>query len=198
MLTPVEKILFVLAAALSLWLAQQTFRRAFAVIRRGEGTLTLSDLPRRVWRALDVSITQRTVLRDRPITSLLHSFIAWGFIFYVLVNLGDVIEGYFAVQFLGSGPSVTYRLLADVFSVLALAGMAYFLLRRLWPTPRPALSRRVLLHERAGRAAPDSLIVGLFILTHIGALPGRVVLWRCTAGAIAARSPAPLPGCGAA
>lgn len=172
MLTPVEKILFVLAAALSLWLAQQTFRRAFAVIRRGEGTLFLGDLPRRVWRALDVGITQRTVLRDRPLTSLLHGFIAWGFIFYVLVNLGDVIEGYFAVQFLGSGlVGDLYRLLADVFSVLVLVGMVYFLLRR-FIANAPALRFHdgVLLHERVRAGLRlDSLIVGLFILTHVGA-----------------------------
>ena len=172
MLTPVEKILFVLAAALSLWLAQQTFRRAFAVIRRGEGTLSLDDLPRRVWRALDVGITQRTVLRDRPLTSLLHSFVAWGFIFYVLVNLGDVIEGYFSVQFLGSGLiGDLYRLLADVFSVLVIAGMVYFLLRR-FVADAPALRFHdgVLLHERVLLGLRlDSLIVGLFILTHVGA-----------------------------
>jgi len=172
MLTPVEKILFVLAVALSLWLAQQTFRRAFAVIRRGEGTLSLDDLPWRIWRALDVTLTQRTVLRARPLTSLLHSFVAWGFIFYVLVNLGDVIEGYFAVQFLGSGVvGDLYRLVADVFSVLVLAGMVYFLLRR-FVANAPALRFHdgVLLHERVlSGLRLDSLIVGLFILTHVGA-----------------------------
>lgn len=172
MLTPIEKILFVLAAALSFWLAQQTFRRAFRVIGRGEGSLHVSDLLRRIWRALDVFITQRVVLRARPISSLLHGLVAWGFIFYVLVNLGDVIEGYFTVQFLGSGlVGDLYRLLADVFSVLVIAGMVYFLLRR-FVANAPALRFHagVLLHERVRAGLRrDSLIVGLFILTHVGA-----------------------------
>ena len=72
MLTAVEKILFILAIVASLGLAQHFFRQAFAVIRRGEGSLAFDQLPGRVWRALDVLITQRTVFRARAATSLLH------------------------------------------------------------------------------------------------------------------------------
>ena len=171
MLTPLEKVLFVLLAVGSLYLARLFFRRAFRVIGRGEGTLAYNDLPRRLWRALDVTITQRTVLRARPVASLWHTFIAHGFIFYVLVNLGDVIEGYLPVEFLGHGiVGDVYRLLADVFSVLVIAGMIYFLLRR-FVANAPALRFRdnIRLHERVLTGLrQDSLIVGLFILTHVG------------------------------
>jgi Fe-S oxidoreductase len=171
MLTLLEKILFVVLAAGSLYLARLFFRRAFQVIGRGEGTLAYNDLPRRLWRALDVTITQRTVLRARPVASLMHGFVVWGFLFYVLVNLGDVIEGYLPVEFLGTGiVGDVYRLLADVFSVLVIVGMIYFLLRR-FVANAPALRFRdnIRLHERALTGLrQDSLIVGLFILTHVG------------------------------
>ena len=172
MLTPVEKTLFILAIVASLGLAQLFFRRAFAVIRRGEGTLAADKLPGRIWRALDVTITQRTVFRARAATSLMHGFIVWGFLYYALINAGDTLEGLFDLTFLGTGPvGDVYRLIGDVLSVLILIGMIYFLIRR-FVARAPALSFRpnVKLHPRAlPGIRRDSLIVGLFILVHVGA-----------------------------
>ena len=172
MLTPVEKILFIVAIAASLGLAQLFFRRAFDVIRRGEGSLAFDQLPGRVWRALDVTLTQRTVFRARAATSLMHGFIVWGFLYYVLINIGDALEGLFDLTFLGTGPvGDLYRLAGDVLSVLILIGMIYFLVRR-FVARAPALTFRenVKLHPRAlPGIRRDSLIVGLFILVHVGA-----------------------------
>ena len=172
MLTPVEKILFIVAIAASLGLAQLFFRRAFDVIRRGEGSLAFDQLPGRVWRALDVTLTQRTVFRARAATSLMHGFIVWGFLYYVLINAGDALEGLFDLTFLGTGPvGDLYRLAGDVLSVLILIGMIYFLVRR-FVARAPALTIRenVKVHPRAlPGIRRDSLIVGLFILVHVGA-----------------------------
>ncbi len=172
MLTAVEKILFILAIVASLGLAQHFFRQAFAVIRRGEGSLAFDQLPGRVWRALDVLITQRTVFRARAATSLMHGFVVWGFLYYVLINVGDSLEGLFDLNFLGDGPiGDLYRVAGDVLSVLILIGMVYFLIRR-FVARAPALSIRenVTLHPRAlPGIRRDSLIVGLFILIHVGA-----------------------------
>lgn len=172
MLTLFEKIFFVLAAVTSLVLAQRFFRQAWLVINRGEGELQLDDLPRRLWQAVEVTITQRTVFRARPGTSLFHAFVVWGFLFYALVNLGDVFEGYFAVEFLGMGiVGDGYRLLADVLSVGVLVGMIYFLVRR-FMVKSPALTfhENVKLHPKVlDGIRRDSLIVGVFILVHVGA-----------------------------
>lgn len=172
MLTPVEKILFIVAIAASLGLAQLFFRRAFAIIRRGEGSLAFDQLPGRVWRALDVTFTQRTVFRARAATSLMHGFVVWGFLYYVLINAGDALEGLFDLTFLGTGPvGDVYRLAGDVLSVLILTGMIYFLVRR-FVARAPALTIRenVKLHPHAlPGIRRDSLIVGLFILVHVGA-----------------------------
>ncbi len=171
MLSAFEKALFFLLVIVTLGLAQQTFRWMIGAIRRGEGRLPLDDLPRRAFRAVEVAITQRTVLRARPATSVMHLFIVWGFLYYVLINLGDLIEGFFDVHFLGAGPvGGVYRFIGDVLSVLTLAGMIYFLARR-FLARAPALTFRdnVRLHERAAPGIRlDSLIVGTFILVHVG------------------------------
>ena len=65
-----------------------------------------------------------------------------------------------------------FRLLADVLSAVVLVGMAYFLMRRfVLPHGRELrFHENVLLHPRAraGGIQRDSLIVGSFILLHVG------------------------------
>ena len=172
MLTPVEKIIFALIAFTSLVLAQRYFRRAARVIGRGEGQLHFEKLPARLWRALDVTVTQRTVFRARATTSLVHAFIVWGFLFYALVNTGDVLEGYFTVDFLGTGIiGKLYRLAADILSVLVVIGMIYFLIRRfLVLAPALEFHDNVRLHPKVlDGLRRDSLVVGAFIVVHVGA-----------------------------
>ncbi len=171
MLTPVEKILFFFCAAASLYFAQRFFRLAARIIQRGEGKLYFDQLPRRLWRALDVLFTQRTVFRTRFASSLMHGFIVWGFLFYALVNVGDVIEGYLDVDFLGMGLiGDLYRLAADLLSVGVIVGMIYFLIRR-FVVNAPALRfhENIRLHPKVlGGIRRDSLIVGAFLLVHVG------------------------------
>ena len=171
MLTPIEKIIFLMLAVISLYFAQHFFRMAFQVINRGEGQLHFEKLPSRIWRALEITITQRTVFRTRLGTSLMHGFVVWGFLFYVLVNTGDVIEGYFDVEFLGTSTiGNLYRLIADIISILILIGMVYFLIRRFWANaPTLTFNDNVMLHSKVPQGLKhDSLIVGAFIIVHVG------------------------------
>jgi Fe-S oxidoreductase len=171
MLTPVEKIIFFLFAAGSLYLARRFFRQVGRVIQRGEGTQHIEEIPRRIWRALNVTLTQRTVFRARLGSSLMHAFIVWGFLFYFLANIGDLLEGYFGIEFLGTGiVGDVYRLVGDVLSVLIVIGMIYFLLRRfLVNAPALKFHDNVKLIPNVQRGLRiDSLIVGAFILVHVG------------------------------
>ncbi len=101
-----------------------------------------------------------------------HALIAWGFTFYFLVNLGDVISGYFSIIFLGEGIiGIVYRFLADLLTAAVLIGMIYFLLRRFVLRPKELTYHdNVMLLDavRQGGVKRDSLIVGLFILFHVG------------------------------
>ena len=175
MLTTIEKLLFLVLALASVGLAARSFYQMYRSIYRGEGKLYLDRLPQRAWRALVIYFSQRTTLRRRRLVSLLHLGVVWGFTFYFLVNFGDVLEGYFeGFKFLGTEGALAgaYRLLADVLSVVVLVGVAYFLVRRfILQDQALAYRENVLLHPnvKRGHIRRDSLIVGVFILAHVGA-----------------------------
>ncbi|HOU40225.1 MAG TPA: (Fe-S)-binding protein [Promineifilum sp.] len=173
MLSTFERAMFLLLAAVCLTAVYNTFRQMALVINRGQGALALNDLPRRVMAGLLALLTQGRILRHRKITSLFHYGVAFGFIFYGLVNLIDILEGVVpGFSFLHDNIiGQLFRLAADLFAAAVLIGVVYFLLRR-FAAHDPALKTRgnVKLMERVreGGIAVDSLIVGLFILAHVG------------------------------
>ena len=142
------------------------------VVLRGQGQLNFDHLPRRLFTSLVALISQGGMIRHRPIIAFFHCFIAWGFIFYILVNIVDIVEAYihgfrFLEQSVLGG---LYRMLADVLSIAVLVGMNFFLIRR-FVAGVPALTyhNNVKWHPKAlAGISMDSLIVGGFILAHVG------------------------------
>ena len=173
MLSPFEKTLFVLLVLICFTAVANTFAMMARVINRGQRALYLDELPRRVMAGIMALITQGRIIRHRKMTSLFHYGVAFGFIFYGLVNVIDVLEGlvsgfqFFPDNIIGH----LFRLAADLFGAAVLIGVAYFLLRR-FAVQDPALKTRgnvkLLDSVREGGIAIDSLVVGLFILTHVG------------------------------
>jgi Fe-S oxidoreductase len=172
MLTAPEKILFALACLLTAILAFWAVRRLVRVIGRGQGRPDWSVVPRRLAGVVAKTVTLWPVFRARPIPSLLHAFVVWGFTYYLLVNINDVLRGYLPdFHFLGRGSlGNLYRLGGDLLSVAVLVGMAGLLARRFLLRSKALQVRETtLLHPRARRGiARDSAIVGLFILFHVG------------------------------
>ena len=74
MLTEVEKMLFLMLALFSLGASYAGFKKMFQIIGRGQGELHVDHIVRRALNALAVYLFQRTTLKTRPLTSLLH----WG------------------------------------------------------------------------------------------------------------------------
>ena len=171
MLTLVEKILFFVAVVASLYMTYITFGRMFKVILRGQDKLDFKQIPHRLSEGVSAMFTI-PVFKTRPVSSIFHAFVAWGFIFYMLVNAFDVIAGYIPAfhHFLNSGAMGVYRFLSDIFSVSVLIGMSYFLIRRfIAGSPALTIHDNVKLHPKAKHGMrKDSLIVGLFILAHVG------------------------------
>lgn len=172
MLSPFEKILFVIAAAVSLCLASVTFRRMVRTIMRGQGRLSWDGLPGRLMTGIRALVSQNSMIRNRPFVSLAHTAIAWGFILYMAVNLLDVLEGMVS-GFAFPGEGVTgqvYRLLVDLMTAAVLAGMVALLIRRfIVKSTALAVDPRVKLHPKAAAGITrDSLLVGFFILGHVG------------------------------
>ena len=172
MLTSPEKIIFLAAVILSAYLSWRSFGQMIRIIKRGQDKLHWNNLVKRIFEAIVVVLTQKTVLKTRPFVSFLHALIAWAFILYFLVNLGDVLSAYIAhFHFMGRGMIGNfYRFFVDLFSVFALIAVAYFLIRRfIFGSPSLVIRENVKVHPAARKGMlTDSLIVGLFIFFHIG------------------------------
>lgn len=173
MLSNFELFMFLLLVAICLVATANTFTLMARVINRGQGELYLDELPRRVVTGAMALITQGRIIRHRKLTSLFHYGVAFGFIFYGLVNVIDVLEGIFPsfAFFPDNIIGQIYRLAADLFAAAVIIGVVYFLLRR-FAAHDPALKTRgnvkLMDRVREGGIAVDSLVVGLFILTHVG------------------------------
>jgi Fe-S oxidoreductase len=109
----------------------------------------------------------------RLLTSLFHGLVGWGFLFYLLVNLGDVLQGFIpGFTFLGQGSiGDLYRLGADLFSISVLVGMLALVVRRYALRPSELDTRgSTLMHPRTRRGITlDSAVVAVFIFLHVSA-----------------------------
>ena len=176
MLTIPERILFILLLIFVIGATITAFERMFRAIMRGEGELRLDNLPKRLMMGAKALFSQGEIIKNRRMTSLIHWGVAWGFLFYFLVNAADVVEGFvphmeetfWGILF----RNAPFRFLSDILSVVVLIGVAYFLIRR-FVRKDPALTTHanVKLHPKArsGGISRDSLLVGIFILLHVGA-----------------------------
>jgi Fe-S oxidoreductase len=205
MLTLPERIVFTLLGALSLYYTCLGFRQIIAVVKLGQPEYysRTDRVFERFREAIFKTITQVTVFRGRPIVGFFHSFIFYGFSFYLLVNLVDIVEGYFPRHwFTWLGSSLVggwFRAGADILGFLVLVGVIYFLWRRFIRNDAQLeqFNERVLLHPdvRAGGVRWDSFIVAIFIFFHVGfrlfgagsllAAEGRVDGWQPVASVIA-------------
>ena len=175
MLPFAHKIAFLLFAAVTVAIGLRGFYRVYRRIRVGsdDSDLRFDDLPRRFWYALTTTLTQSRTFRRRPMISFFHSFIFYGFAFYILVNLVDAVEGFLPLNIRSTSLLRTaYNLLADLLSALVLIGVVALVIRRfLLPSRRDfAFNQRTMLHQDVmrNRISFDSLIVSAFILFHVG------------------------------
>ena len=112
------------------------------------------------------------MFKTRPVIGFIHALVAWGFTLYLIVNIVDVLYGFipgfhfFPNYFIGK----VYRLFVDIFTVLVLLGVVYFLVRRfIFKDNRLVINEPVMLNDLAKIGMRnDSLIVGLFIFLHVG------------------------------
>jgi Fe-S oxidoreductase len=171
MLTLPERIIFALAVILSLSLTFFAVRRIIRIIRRGHGHLDWNVFRHRLLSVSVKIVTFQPLLRFRLLPSLFHLLIGWGFLYYVVVNLGDLFQGYIhGFQFLGNGIiGSLYRLGADIFSIAVFVGISAMMVRRFLFRPKTLSARSdILLHPKARSGIRrDSAIVGAFIGLHV-------------------------------
>jgi len=172
MLTLIEKILFIILAITSLILAYGSFTKMFKIIDRGSEPIPWKETLKNIPKGLEVAVGQQTLFKTRPVIGFIHAMVAWGFTIYILVNIFDVITGFFPefAFFPNSTVGFLYRLFVDLFSMLVFRGVLYFLIRRfIIKENRLIINDPVFLAADSFRGVRrDSLIVGLFILIHVG------------------------------
>ena len=172
MLSAPEKILFLIVVLISIFLTWKSFSTMIRIISRGQDKLYFDNIVSRILEALSVLVTQKTVFKKRPVISFIHALIAWAFVLYIIVNFGDALTGLIqGFKFLGSGIiGNIYRLFIDFFSVFAVLGMMFFLVRRfIFKSNVFGFGDNILISDIAKQGMRrDSLIVGLFIIFHIG------------------------------
>ena len=173
MLSNIEKIIFIIIAISAFSASYVTFGKMFKAISVGSQQI---DWKKALWnfpKGLKVFISQNTLFKTRPIVGFIHALVAWGFTLYLIVNVVDVLYGFipdfhfFPNYFIGK----MYRIFVDVFTVLVLVGVFYFLVRRfIFNDKRLIINKPVMISEEARIGMRnDSLLVGLFILFHVGA-----------------------------
>ena len=172
MLTDIEKIIFILLAIIAIGLSYTTFNKMFKAIGVGSQQIDWKRALLNFPKGLEVFISQRTLFKTRPVIGFIHALVAWGFTLYLVVNIVDVLYGFipgfhfFPNYFIGK----VYRLFIDIFTVLVLLGVVYFLVRRfIFKDNRLVINEPVMLSDLAKKGMRnDSLIVGLFIFLHVG------------------------------
>lgn len=170
MLTLIEKIIFVLAVAVSLYFTWGGVRRVIGLIASGQGKPDWSLAGKRLLSVLGRMVVFQPVFRFRFWSSLFHAFVGWGFGFYMLVNLVDVIRAYAPGFEIHGTAGDIYRLLADLLSVGVLVGIVFFAIRRFVFQPPSLTSRETTLLNPEARSGirRDSAIVATFIFLHVG------------------------------
>src|SRR3990172_8603816 len=150
------------------------FFNIYRIVRRGRPAPKFSNLiPQAIKAFLEVGL-QIPIFKSRPILTTFHAFIFFGFSYYFLVNVNDVLEGFLAgysTAEVASGIIGLLNLAADILSIGVLVGVLVFLVRRfIAKDKRLDYNPGVLLFApvKAGGIKRDSLIVGGFILFHVG------------------------------
>ena len=170
MLTPVEKILFAIAVVVSLYYTWKGVQRILKNIASGQGKPDWNVVAKKAGGAIVKFLTFQPVFRFRLIPSFLHGLIGWGFIGFLLINLGDLIYAYFDWRLLDNTGIFgdVYRLLADILNIAILVGIVAMAVRRFILRPATLTTRQSTLLDPLARTGinRDSAIVAGFIFIH--------------------------------
>src|SRR6266702_2426609 len=99
MLSHTQQLAFLIFAIVTTAIGVRGFYRVYRRINIGtkDSDARFDHFFKRLWYSLVTTLTQSRTFRKRPIISFFHSFIFYGFAFYLLVNLLDAAKGF--IQF---------------------------------------------------------------------------------------------------
>jgi Fe-S oxidoreductase len=175
MLSLAEKIGFVVLVLVFVGvLSGIGFYQMFRVIRRGRPAPALKGLVVKTLRVLTDIGLQLPIFKSRTLLSIFHAMIFFGFSYYLLVNVNDLLEGFlpgYSTAEISAMPLGLLNLAGDVLSIAVLVGVVAFVIRRVaGRDKRLKFNDNVLLNKKvkAGGVNNDSYIVSTFIFFHVG------------------------------
>ncbi|GHG09110.1 iron-sulfur-binding protein [Deinococcus piscis] len=175
MLPDLHKILFAVYALVTGAFVLWGFYRLYLRVWRGAPATEarFDNLPGRIGYAITTSLTQERVFRKRPAIGVLHSMVFYGFVYYLLVNVVDLLEGFFHFAIHSDNPfGIAYNLLADLLSAAVILGVIGLMIRRFFTQGKRdfKFNEKTPIHEwiKGGYIKRDSIIVASFIIFHVG------------------------------
>ena len=168
MLTPIEKILFILAALASAYFTFRGLIRIAKNISGGQGQINWSLLPKRIGDVILKAGFFQKVFRFRLIPSVFHLLIAWSFLILAVSDLADPIYALTGVRILNHLGWIGgfYLSVADIANAAVLVGILFMATRRFVVRPANLWTREAtLLHPKARFGIKrDSFFVASFII----------------------------------
>ena len=128
--------------------------RRIRIIQLGKGVFILDNIPQRIGRFISEVVFQSKVISQRPWAGIMHAFVFWGFMAFIIMTLNHFTGGY-GWEFLGHG--VVFWIISTIvalFAILVLIGIIYLAVRRFISRPE-ALGEHLSL---------SSGLVALFII----------------------------------
>ena len=150
-------------ATLVLWLLVVAFVGAFAaqvasrvrLIAAAPGQLSLDHFGARVQHFLVDVVLQVRTIRERPIVSLAHALVFWGFIAFGGYTLVEFLNGLGIADLTGTRWFWAYRIILIPFATAVLGGILFLLVRR-------AIFRPATLGKTV---SIESIVIACFIAT---------------------------------
>ena len=133
MLSFPEKALFVALILATAALFLVPLYRRYRIVRAGRPENRFDRMAGRVLHALSKILFQRCTLKnERIFTGVMHMFIFYGALTFDTMTINHTLEGFLPGFFLfgTSNVGLLFSFLVDVFAILVLAGVLYFIVRR--------------------------------------------------------------------
>ncbi len=170
MLTLAEKIIFAIFMIVSAFLTYRGAKRIAQQISSGQGKVDWSLASKRTGELVAKYLLFTPTYRIRPLPSILHAFIGWGFFAYLLVNLNELILAYTGINILHHTgiPGDLFRSLAEFLSFALMLAMIGMSIRRYILKPATLTTRDTTLLNPKARSGItiDSAIVTTTFFTH--------------------------------
>ena len=156
-----EAILIALATTASLaYFSVAVAKRLAPMLHAKERNLRLDRLPARLWAVFAEVMLQARVIRERPVTGVLHALVMWGFCAFSWVSLEHFAIGLAGFEAPAGGES-WYSGFAAAWAVAVLAGIGGLSFRRFALRPR-SLGQHVSL-----TSALVSFLIIVLMVTYL-------------------------------